>query len=121
MQRMFAVLLAIVLSATPALAADVDGKWSGMIDTPMGAVPVGFTFKSDGAALTGTTTSIDGTEVAIKDGKIDGSKISFTVTLDFAGMPLVLSYTGVVAPSEIKLTADFMGTPFEFSVQKAKD
>jgi hypothetical protein len=36
-------------------------------------------------------------------------------------MPLVLNYTGEVSTSEIKLTADIMGTPFQFTVQKAKE
>ena len=43
-----------LLLAAPAFAHDADGEWEGMIDTPMGAIPVGFTFKTDGAALSGT-------------------------------------------------------------------
>ena len=35
-------------------------------------------------------------EIAIKDGKIDGANISFSITLDFGGMPFMLSYKGVV-------------------------
>ena len=31
-------LLALLLVAAPARAADVDGKWKGSLDTPMGAV-----------------------------------------------------------------------------------
>ena len=113
-------ILGILLLAAPAFAAPVDGKWTGMIDTPMGPVPVAFTFKADGAALTGSTTGPDGNETAIKGGKIDGDKISFSVDLDFGGMPLTLGYAGVVAADQIKLTADFMGMPFEFVVKKAQ-
>jgi len=51
-----------------------------------------FNFKADGAMLTGSTLGFDGAEVPIKDGKIDGNNISFTVTFDFGGMPFVLSY-----------------------------
>ena len=76
-------LAAFLLLAASAFAADVDGKWAGMVSTPMGDIPVAFTFKADGATLTGTTTGIDGSDVAIKDGKIDGANISFTVTFDF--------------------------------------
>ena len=47
----FLGILGILLIAAPAFAAPVDGKWSGMIDTPMGPVTVAFTFKADGAAL----------------------------------------------------------------------
>jgi hypothetical protein len=121
LKSMFAAaILGILFLAVPASAADVDGKWTGMIDTPNGAVNVGFTFMANGAALTGSTTAPDGSEVPIKDGKIDGDKIAFNVELDFGGMPFVLNYTGVVSAEEIKLTADFMGMPFEFTVMKAK-
>jgi len=41
------------------------------------------------------------------------------VTLDFGGMTLDLNYKGVVTPSEIKMTGEFAGMPFEFTVKKA--
>ena len=112
------VMLAITFAAAPARAADVDGKWAGSIDTPMGAFPVGFTFKADGATLTGTQTGMDGMEIPIKNGKIDGNKITFLVSLDFGGMPFDLNYTGQVSPTEIKMTAEVAGMPFEFVVKK---
>jgi hypothetical protein len=114
------VLALVVLSSSAALAAAVDGKWTGMIDTPMGPLPVGFTFKADGAKLSGSTTGPDGAEVPIKDGKVDGDKITFSVDLDFGGMPLTLGYTGLVSADQIKLTLDFMGMPFDFVVKKAQ-
>ena len=110
----------LVLAAAPARAADVDGKWSGSLDTPMGAVQVGFNFKADGATLTGTTTGPDGAEVPIKNGKIDGDKISFVVTIDFGGMAFDLNYTGVVKPEEVALTIDIMGMPMSVTVKKSK-
>jgi hypothetical protein len=117
--KIHALVLGILLMAAPAFAAAVDGKWTGSIDTPNGPVTVSFTFKSDGNSLTGTTTGPDGAEVPLKAGKIDGNNISFSVDLDFGGMPFTLAYMGVVSPDQIKLTADFMGMPFEFVVKKA--
>jgi hypothetical protein len=116
--KVYALLVLMLLCAAPALAADVDGKWSGSLATPNGDVTIGFEFKSDGATLTGSQTGPDGTQIAIKNGKIEGAKISFIVTIDFGGMMFDLSYTGVVAPAEIKMTADFAGMPFEFTVKK---
>jgi hypothetical protein len=113
-------VLGVLLVSASAFAATVDGKWTGMIDTPMGPVPVAFTFKADGAMLAGSTTSPDGGEVPIKAGKVEGDKISFAVDLDFGGMAFTLEYTGVVSPDQIKMTADFMGMPFEFVVKKAQ-
>jgi opacity protein-like surface antigen len=114
------VVFALVLAAAPARAADIDGKWSGSLDTPMGAVMVGFNFKADGGTLTGTTTGPDGTEIPIKNGKIDGDKISFVVSIDFGGMAFDLNYTGVVSPDTAKLTIDIMGMPLSFEVKKVK-
>jgi hypothetical protein len=111
--------LALMLVAAPARAADVDGKWSGSLDTPMGAVEVGFNLKADGTTLSGTTTGPDGSEIAIKNGKVEGDKVSFLVSIDFGGMTLDLNYTGVVKPDEIAFTLDVMGMPFTFAVKKA--
>jgi hypothetical protein len=113
-------VLGVLLVSTSAFAATVDGKWTGMIDTPMGPLPVAFTFKADGAMLAGSTTGPDGGELPIKAGKIEGDKISFAVDLDFGGMAFTLEYTGVVSPDQIKMAADFMGMPFEFVVKKAQ-
>jgi hypothetical protein len=118
--RLPALALALLLVAVPALAADVDGRWTGSIETPNGPTNVSFTFKADGTMLTGTTTAPDGAETPIKNGKVDGSTISFAVDLDFGGMPFELSYTGVVAPPQITMTIDFGGMPFEFVVKKAE-
>jgi len=111
---------ALLLVAVPARAADVDGKWTGSLDTPMGAVNVGFNFKADGAMLSGTTTGPDGSEIAIKNGKIEGDKISFLVSIDFGGMSLDLNYTGVVKKDTVELTLDVMGMPFNLVVKKAQ-
>ncbi len=118
MKKVYAIVVGLMLLAAPAFAADVDGKWSGTVSTPMGDIPVAYEFKAEGATLTGTTLGIDGGNVPIKDGKVDGNNISFNVTLDFGGMAIDLSYKGVVTPTEIKMTGDFMGMPFEFVVKK---
>ena len=47
--KVFALVTLILLLSVPLFAADVDGKWTGSIASPNGEVPVGFTFKADGA------------------------------------------------------------------------
>lgn len=111
------VLLAFMLTV-PAIAADVDGKWSGTVDTPGGQFPVNFTFKADGAMLAGSLAGPDGAEIPIKDGKLEGSNISFSISLDFGGMPFELSYKGIVSPEQIQFTGEAGGMPFEFVVKK---
>ena len=116
--KAYALMFVVLLLATPALAADVDGKWSGSLATPNGDVTVGFDFKADGTTLTGSTSGPDGATLPIKNGKIDADRISFIVTIDFGGMMFDLAYSGVVSPAEIKMTVDFAGMPFDFVVKK---
>ena len=120
MKQVLAFALGLLLLAAPAFAHDADGKWEGMVDTPMGAIPVGFTLKTDGAMVTGTSLGPDGAGVPIKNGKVEGNKISFSVDLDFGGMAITLNYVGTAAPDKIAFVGDFMGMPFEFTVTKAK-
>lgn len=120
MKQILAMVLGLFMLATPALAHDADGKWEGTVDTPMGAIPVGFEFKTDGAGLTGTSLGPDGAGIPIKNGKVEGDKVSFTVDLDFGGMAMTLNYVGTASPDTIAFTGDFMGMPFEFTVTKAK-
>jgi hypothetical protein len=103
--------------AGSAWAADIDGKWSGSLSTPGGDFPQNYTFKADGAKLTGSF-DVMGMEIKIADGKIDGDNISFTLTFDF-GMPFTIAYKGVVSKGEIKLTGDIMGMPIEVLLKKS--
>ena len=109
----------LLLTAAPAFAGDIDGKWSGSIDTPNGAVAVNYTFTSEGGALKGFTTGPDGSMIAIKDGKIEGNKLSFTLTLDFGAGPTTFNYTGEVSPAELKLHTSFMDMAIEMALKKA--
>jgi hypothetical protein len=120
MRALLLGIIGVLLVSSSALAAPVDGKWTGMLDTPMGPVNVGFNFKADGAVLTGSTMAPDGTELPIKNGKVDGDKIAFTVEVDFGGMALTLDYTGVVSADQIKMTLSVMGMPFDFILKKTE-
>lgn len=112
------LLTGLLLTAALCFAADVDGKWTGTMNTPNGDFPVNFTLKADGAMLTGTTTGPDG-DVKIADGKVDGNNISFSVSFDFGGMPFTMNYKGVVAKDEIKFTIDIFGMPADLTVKRA--
>jgi hypothetical protein len=111
--------LTLLLAATPAFGAEVDGKWTGSIDTPNGPVQVNYTFKAEGDALTGSTSAPDGTSIPIKGGKIAGNKVSFSLTLDFGAGPTTFDYTGEVSGTELKLHTSFMDMPIDFTLKKA--
>ncbi|MBZ5610757.1 MAG: hypothetical protein LAP38_21040 [Acidobacteriia bacterium] len=118
--RLFVVALGLLVFAFMAVAADVDGKWTGTVSTPNGDFPMNFTFKADGGTLTGTMLGMDGKDNPIKDGKIDGSNIAFSVDLDFGGQSFTLNYKGVVSAEEIKFQGEAAGQTFELVVKKDK-
>ena len=116
--KLKALLLGLLLFSAPAFAASVDGDWSGSLDTPNGPVQINYSFKADGTTLTGSTPGPDGANLAIKDGKVDGDKITFAVDIDLGGTPTTFKYTGVVSANGIALTTDFQGQPMSFTVKK---
>jgi hypothetical protein len=109
----------LMLASTICFANIVDGNWTGSIDSPNGPVQLNFLFKADGATLTGSSTGPDGHSVMLKNGKVDGDKLSFDISVDLQGTPVTFNYTGVVSGNEIKLHTEVMGQPIEFSVKKA--
>ncbi len=119
--RFLAVALVVLAFAGLAGAADVDGKWTGSVSTPNGDFNMVFTFKADGATLTGSMLGMDGKENPIKDGKVDGANISFAVDLDFGGQAFTLNYKGVVSAEEIKFEGEAGGQVFELVVKKQKE
>jgi len=119
-RRLSVIVTLCVVAFAPLHAADVDGKWSGSIDTPMGAIPIEFNFKADGATLNGSMGGPDGGQIPIKNGKVDGNKISFNVSIDFGGMSLDFAYTGTLSGETLQMSSDFMGMPFMFDMKKAQ-
>lgn len=96
------------ISAPAAGNSTIDGQWTATIQTVMGPMDWGFTFKVDGNNLTGTATNKgdDSKEVAIEDGKIDGDTVTFTEPRPLGGAGDVkIQYTGkIVSSNEIKFT-----------------
>lgn len=112
--KRFLIIAGLLLLTGSAFPADIDGKWSGTI-TGMD-MPIEFTFKAEGQTLTGSHI-VSGTETAIKDGKIDGNNISFSVTLDMGKFV----HKGVLSGDQIKMTYDDgSGQAGEIIVKKAK-
>ena len=106
--RYLTIAIAFFCMTVTCFAADVDGKWSGMIATPTGTYEQSFTFKADGSKLTGTLSS-GNNETPITNGKIDGNNIAFAVSLTFGNMPFTVAYSGIVTGDEIKLSGEAGG------------
>ena len=73
----------------------VDGKWNVTVNTPMGARPSTFVFEADGDTLNGHGETPDGDNQAIKNGKIDGDKLSWEYDIT-QPMPMTLEFDGAV-------------------------
>jgi hypothetical protein len=121
--------LAMALAPGSALAAtDVTGSWTGDMKAPDGSTgfTLSFTFKQDGAKLTGTVQGPQGEAIAISDGKVDGDKISFKVSVN--GMVIAHEGTIVASPDgnsagdTIKLgsQSDQMGNAGNFTLKRVK-
>jgi hypothetical protein len=119
--KIAALALGLFLIAGIALAADIDGKWTGSVDG-MGGDPmtINYTFKANGNVLTGSTTGMDGKDVQIKDGKINGNNVSFNVSFDMGGQDFKLDYKGVLSGDSLKLTFDMMGQPSDLTLKRVK-
>lgn len=108
MKRLLCMCAALMLALgtlTAHAATDVTGSWTGDMKSPDGGdgFTLSFTFKQDGAKLTGTITGPQGDPFDIADGKVDGNTITFNVS--FNGM--TIHHTGTInaAGDEIKLTS----------------
>jgi hypothetical protein len=114
--------LLLALTAATALAADVTGTWNADSTGPDGqSYSLTFTFKQDGAKLTGAVQGPQGDAIEISNGKVDGNNISFQVS--FNG--LTITHAGAVndAGDEIKLSskADQPDFPVhDLTLKKAK-
>ncbi len=95
----------IAMSANTARATDITGVWNADMQMPGGGdnMQIAFTFKQDGAILSGSVQGPQGDALAITDGKVDGDKISFKVS--FNGMTITHEGTINTAGDEIKLSS----------------
>ena len=107
MKRALLLTGLLALMTTLLTAADLTGKWTGQFDFNGQAVPLTFNLKSDGAALTGRVSGLPTDNVELKDGKIDGSTVTFSANIEYQGNPVKLVFTGKISDNQIDMT---MGT-----------
>ena len=107
--KTLATLLALLAVARFAVAVDVTGTWTAEFDTQIGVQKYTFSFKQDGANLTGKAGSeISGEkrETELKGGKVERDTITFFELLPFQGNELRIAYRGQIAGNEIKFSRE---------------
>src|SRR5437763_739465 len=92
-------------------AADVTGTWKSEFDSQVGHQKYTFTFKQEGAKLTGKANSeVEDRkrEAELKEGKVDGDAISFVEMLKIQDNDVRITYTGKLSADreEIKFTRE---------------
>jgi hypothetical protein len=118
MKLLFTLMALFALAAS---AADISGNWKGTAEGPNGAIERTFTFKQDGAKLTGETNSQFTGKSTIENGKVEGDTISFTITAKFQDNEMKLAYKGKITGDTIKLSSDFGGNgqTIEWTLKKS--
>src|SRR3569623_589148 len=105
MKKLLPLLALLLFALSPALAkaADITGTWTGEMKGPDGNAnfQLSFTFKQDGTKFTGTVQGPQVNPLPITDGKLDGDKLTFTVS--FNGM--TINHEGTINGDEIKMTS----------------
>jgi len=126
------LVLAVLIFAIAASAADINGKWVAQVTSPSGSKTERvFIFQASGDKVTGTIANIQVAQAtfeekgkpamvgtlktqntdpqAISDGKITGDNLSFTIVSQSFMGEMKTEYKGKVAGDEIKFTVEQSG------------
>src|ERR1051326_8231987 len=75
--RALMALLCVLALVIPALAQGIDGKWEATQTTQRGEVKITFDLKNAGGNVSGTVSQGQGQPQEIKNGKLEGNKVTF--------------------------------------------
>lgn len=102
--RLTAIAFVTMLLAAAAWAADVTGTWKGEITGQDGnSFTLTYSFKQEGAKLTGTVTGPQGDPLDLLEGKVEEGKIHFAVNVPFNGGTKFISDGTVKSAEEISI------------------
>jgi hypothetical protein len=100
-----------------AIFADLNGKFSGVLNAPDGnQYPLTYNFKVDGDKLTGTLETPQGV-VSIDSGKVSGNNMAFSVTVE--GMAYAHKGIYYDKADSIGMDVDFAGTKTHTTLKRA--
>jgi hypothetical protein len=99
------------VEARPAAKADATGTWTWSFQRQNGeSVDITLKLMQVGDKLTGTITGPGGRETEIKDGKVSGDDISFTVVRERNGNTFTTKYQGKQTGDTLKGKVEFEAT-----------
>jgi hypothetical protein len=113
-----ALLICCVAVCLAAVIADLNGKWSGVLNAPDGnQYPLTYSFKVDGSKLTGTL-EVNGTSVPLDSGRVSGNDIKFSVTVEGMAYPHAAKYYS--AGDSVAVDVNFAGTKTHTTLKRAQ-
>lgn len=116
LRRVFIAGIFVAILSSVGYAADITGQWEGSISTDNGDFQLTFTFKVDGAKLTGAVQSPNG-DTPIEDGKVDGDHISFKTHFE----DNEVKHEGTVSGDTIQLKVEGPWGQSQMVLKRAKD
>jgi len=93
----------MLAAAGAAVAADISGNWIGTISVGDNQITLNYTFKQEGTKLTGSINTPGG-DLELRDGKVEGDQVTFSVTFEDDGNKSKFMSTGTIKGDEIALT-----------------
>jgi imidazolonepropionase-like amidohydrolase len=89
-------------------AADINGKWNYKTETPMGSSEGELNFTNSNGTYEGTMTMpMAGPDpLPLSNIEVDGSNLSFDISMNMGGQSIGLSISGTITGSEFKGTMD---------------
>jgi len=108
---MIAAVICLAFAMSARAADDVQGKWTAKVaGQGQGESAITFVFKVVGETLTGTlNNSQQPGDVELKEGKVSGDQITFSLTRNIGGTDMKVVWKGKLVGSEIKFTRTVEG------------
>ncbi|WP_342645060.1 hypothetical protein [Mucilaginibacter sp. CSA2-8R] len=97
------------------IAADVNGKWRGVIDYNGRDVSVSYQFKTEGSKVTGTAETPVGV-VPIEQGKLEKDMLTFKADLNGE----TVTHVGRVSADSINLKINYQGLDYNMVLKRDK-
>ena len=91
----------LVLTAPVAAQVNVAGKWMLLLETPDQVAELTATLEQDGTTVTGVLELPDVEAVAMSNGMIEESKLTFILTMSFQGQEIAMEVTAEVEGDEM--------------------
>ncbi len=123
MRKIFIISASVLFTAIfivpiKAQTSSLSGRWEGKTVSPQGERPTTATFKQEGGTYTGSISGMRG-EMALKDIKVEGDKITAKAELETPQGALTINYSFALQGDGLKGTGslNFGGNPITFDVE----